>query len=111
MKLWMHADDPMSAKPRTSLVGKSSSGLGSSSRKIQGWMASGNLQNKQLEGRGQASSQSLQRKDSLTGLDSQFVNQSGVAVVKKKRIHSQVSMFHVVVFVEIPLVDFSLTHY
>ena len=89
----MQVDDPMSTKPRTSLVGKSSSGLVFSSRKIQGRMASGNLQNKQLEGRGQASSQSLQRKDSLTGSDSQCINQSGVAVVRKKRIHSQVSMF------------------
>lgn len=89
VKLRMHVDDPMATKPRTSLVGKSSSGLVSSSRKIQGGMASGNLQNKQLDGRGQASSQSLHRKDALTGLDSQCINQPGVAVVRKKRIHSQ----------------------
>ncbi|KAJ9686555.1 hypothetical protein PVL29_015441 [Vitis rotundifolia] len=89
VKLRMHVDDPMATKPRTSLVGKSSSGLVSSSRKIQGGMASGNLQNKQLDGRGQASSQSLHRKDALTGLDSQCINQPGVAIVRKKRIHSQ----------------------
>lgn len=89
VKLRMHVDDPMATKPRTSLVGKSSSGLVSSSWKIQGGMASGNLQNKQLDGRGQASSQSLHRKDALTGLDSQCINQPGVAVVRKKRIHSQ----------------------
>lgn len=93
VKLRMHVDDPMATKPRTSLVGKSSSGLVSSSWKIQGGMASGNLQNKQLDGRGQASSQSLHRKDALTGLDSQCINQPGVAVVRKKRIHSQVSIF------------------
>ncbi|RVW23264.1 E3 ubiquitin-protein ligase COP1 [Vitis vinifera] len=51
VKLRMHVDDPMATKPRTSLVGKSSSGLVSSSWKIQGGMASGNLQNKQLDGR------------------------------------------------------------
>lgn len=92
-KLRLHVDDPMVTKPRASLVGKSSSGLVPSSWKVPGGMASGHFQNKQSDERGQASFQSLQRRDILTGMDSQCINQSGVAVVRKKRVHSQVRIF------------------
>ncbi|CAK9184082.1 unnamed protein product [Ilex paraguariensis] len=89
VKLRMLADDPSANKSRISSINKTSSGLISSSRNAFGGMASGNFQYKKLDGKAQVSSIGPQKKDGFTGLSSQHLSQSGLAVVRKKRVHAQ----------------------
>ncbi|XP_050206741.1 E3 ubiquitin-protein ligase COP1 isoform X2 [Mercurialis annua] len=88
MKLRMLGNDPNMRNLRPSTHEKSNSGVISSSFSGRGGMTTGNLPTKKMDGKAQGSSHGLQRKDSLTGLDSQF-NQSGLSVVRKKRVHAQ----------------------
>ncbi|PON84480.1 Guanine nucleotide-binding protein, beta subunit [Trema orientale] len=89
LKLRTAGDDSSARKPWPSLVDKNSGGPISSTYNIRGGMSSGNLQIKKLDGWGQVNSSGLQRKDAVSGSDSQHINQSGLAVVRKKRVHAQ----------------------
>ncbi|KAK9676554.1 hypothetical protein RND81_11G084700 [Saponaria officinalis] len=88
VKLRMLGDDP-TPKSWPSTNGKSSGILSSGSRSSLGGLAGGSFQNKKIEGKGQLSSHGSSRKDALSGLDSQYISQSGLAVMRKKRIHAQ----------------------
>ncbi|XP_037494049.1 E3 ubiquitin-protein ligase COP1 [Jatropha curcas] len=70
-----------------SKIDKNSGGMISSSFNARGGMTAGNLPMKKMDGKAQGS-HGLQRKDTLSGSDSQY-NQSGLSVVRKKRIHAQ----------------------
>lgn len=99
----MLGDDSTARKPWPSSIDKNSGGLSSSSLHMRGGMPSGNLQQKKVDGKAQVSSHGLQRKDSLTGSDSQCYNQSGLSVVRKKRVHAQVfsrPMFYLHLFLK-----------
>ncbi|KAL9255294.1 E3 ubiquitin-protein ligase COP1-like protein [Drosera capensis] len=85
VKLRMLGDDS-TAKAWPSSVERNSGSLSSGSRGSLG----GLVQNK-VDSKGQPSSHGLQRKDSACGLDSQHLSQSGLAVMRKKRIHAQFS--------------------
>lgn len=93
LKLRMLGDDSSARKPWSSSIDKSGSGPISSSHNIHGGMSTANLQIKKVDGRGQVSSAGLHRKDGICGSDQQNVNQSGLAMVKKKRVHAQVCLF------------------
>ncbi|KAK8568894.1 hypothetical protein V6N12_007429 [Hibiscus sabdariffa] len=88
VKLRMLGDDSSTRKPWSSSTDKNSSGIVSSSLNIRG-MAAGNLQNKKMDGKTQLSGHCSQRKDSLSGADSEGFNQSGLSVARKKRVHAQ----------------------
>ncbi|KDP30815.1 hypothetical protein JCGZ_13758 [Jatropha curcas] len=87
MKLRMLGDDLNLRKPWSSKIDKNSGGMISSSFNARGGMTAGNLPMKKMDGKAQGS-HGLQRKDTLSGSDSQY-NQSGLSVVRKKRIHAQ----------------------
>ncbi|KAJ0112815.1 hypothetical protein Patl1_01935 [Pistacia atlantica] len=89
IKLRMLGDDSTARKPWLSSIDKNSGGLSSSSLHMRGGMPSGNLQQKKVDGKAQVSSHGLQRKDSPTRSDSQCFNQSGLSVIRKKRVHAQ----------------------
>ncbi|XP_021897973.1 E3 ubiquitin-protein ligase COP1-like, partial [Carica papaya] len=92
VKLRMLGDDSSTRKQwPLPLLDKSSSGLISGSLNARGGMSAGSYQNKKLEGRGQLSSDShgMQRKNTLSGSDSQCFNQSTLSVARKKRVHAQ----------------------
>lgn len=94
MKLRMLADDPTATKSWTSSIFKNNhnnSGLSSSSRNAQGGMGFGNFQSKKADGKAQVSTLAPKRKDTISGLGSENMSQSGLAVVRKKRVHAQVS--------------------
>ncbi|GAB2285237.1 coatomer subunit alpha [Dionaea muscipula] len=89
MKLRMLGDDP-TAKSWPSSVDRNSGGLSSGSRSSLGGLGAGSFQNK-VDGKAQVSIHGQQRKDALSGLDLQHISQSGLAVMRKKRIHAQFS--------------------
>ncbi|KAL5571182.1 hypothetical protein UlMin_020779 [Ulmus minor] len=89
MKLRTLGDDPWVRKARLSSIDKNSSGSISNPLSLRGGMSSGNLQIKKVDGWGQVNSAGLQRKDAVSGSDSQLINQSGLAIVRKKRVHAQ----------------------
>ncbi|CAN4096229.1 unnamed protein product [Withania somnifera] len=85
MKLRMLADDPIGKKPWSSSTDRNFGGLFSASRN-----ALGNLTYKKVDGKVQISSPGPQRKDtSISEMNSQHMSQSGLAVVRKKRINAQ----------------------
>ncbi|OAY35059.1 E3 ubiquitin-protein ligase COP1 isoform X2 [Manihot esculenta] len=88
MKLWMLGDDPNVRKPWPSTLDRNSGGVISSSLNAKGGLTAGNLPTKTMDGKSQVSSHGLQRKDTLSGSDSQY-NRSGLSVVRKKRVHAQ----------------------
>ncbi|GMI70940.1 CONSTITUTIVE PHOTOMORPHOGENIC 1, ARABIDOPSIS THALIANA CONSTITUTIVE PHOTOMORPHOGENIC 1, FUSCA 1 [Hibiscus trionum] len=88
VKLRMLGDDSSSRKPWSSSTDKNSSGIVSSSLNIRG-MSTGNLQNKKIDGKTQLPGHGSQRKDAISGVDSQGFNQSGLSVARKKRVHAQ----------------------
>ncbi|XP_010688914.1 E3 ubiquitin-protein ligase COP1 isoform X2 [Beta vulgaris subsp. vulgaris] len=87
VKLRMLSDDP-SPKLWPSTADRSGGGVSSGSRSSLGGLAAGSFQNKKMDGKAQGSQGPL-RKDALGGLDSQYISQSGLAVMRKKRIHVQ----------------------
>ncbi|CAI0550976.1 unnamed protein product [Linum tenue] len=87
MKLRM-LDDPMAGKPWSSTIDRNHGSMMSSSFSSRGGMAIGDLATKKTEGKSQLSSQGFQRKDNLGGSDIQH-NQSGLSVMRKKRVHTQ----------------------
>lgn len=90
VKLRMLGDDSSTRKSWLSSVEKNSSGIITGYPNARGGMSAGNLENKKVDGKAQVSSHGHQRKDSLSGSDSQCFNQSGLSVVRKKRVHAQV---------------------
>lgn len=82
LKLRMLGDDSSARKSRSSSIDN-----------IHGGMSTANFQTRKVDGRGQVSSAGLHRKDGVSGSDQQNVNQSGLAVVRKKRVHAQVCHF------------------
>lgn len=93
VKLRMLGDDSGTGKPWPSSIDKNSSGIVSSSLNVRGGMSAGYLQNKKIDGKAQVSGHGPQRKDALSGADSQGFNQSGLSIARKKRVHVQVSNF------------------
>ncbi|XWS47381.1 hypothetical protein CRYUN_Cryun14cG0147500 [Craigia yunnanensis] len=89
VKLRMLGDDSSTRKPWPSSIDKKRSGIVSSSLNVRGGMSAGNLQNKKIDGKAQVSGHGSQRKDTLSGADSQGFNQSGLSVARKKRVHAQ----------------------
>jgi E3 ubiquitin-protein ligase RFWD2 len=86
VKLRMLGEDANARKPWPSFTDKSSIGFISSSPAPRGGLPAGNLQNKRGDIKAQTSSHSLQRKDAS---DSQYLNQAGLSVARKKRVHTQ----------------------
>ncbi|XVE72461.1 hypothetical protein DITRI_Ditri11bG0041000 [Diplodiscus trichospermus] len=89
VKLRMLGDDSSTRKPWPSSIDKNSSGIVSSTVNVRGLMSVGNLQNKKIDGKVEVSGHGPQRKDALHGADSQGLNQSGLSVPRKKRVHAQ----------------------
>ncbi|KAL2926855.1 E3 ubiquitin-protein ligase COP1 [Bienertia sinuspersici] len=87
VKLRMLGDDP-APKIWPSTADRSSGGVSSGSHSSLGGLAAGGFQNKKMDGKAQGS-HGPPRKDALSGLDSQYISQSGLAVMRKKRIHVQ----------------------
>ncbi|KAJ8749217.1 hypothetical protein K2173_018691 [Erythroxylum novogranatense] len=90
MKLRMLGDDPNARKFWPMTMDKTIGGAISSSYSSRGVMSGGNFPTKRSDGKAQVSSQWLQRNNNLTGHDSQL-NQSGLSVARKKRVHAQFS--------------------
>lgn len=84
-------DDSGGRKSWHSSMDKNSSGLGSSPLNLRGGLSSGSY-TKKNDGKSQMSSHGhgVQRRDAISGSDSQYINQSGLALVRKKRVHTQV---------------------
>lgn len=93
VKLRMLGDDSSTRKPWPSSIDKNSSRFVSSSLNVRGLMSSDNPQNKKIGGKAQVSGHGSQRKDTISGADSQGLNQSGLSVARKKRVHAQVCVF------------------
>ncbi|KAL5729877.1 RING-type E3 ubiquitin transferase [Ranunculus cassubicifolius] len=89
LKLRMLLDEPVATKGWPSSIDKQSSGLMSSARSSQGGIGSSNFKNKKNDVKTSFSSQGHQRKDAFSGSDPQSVSQSGLAVARKRRIHTQ----------------------
>lgn len=90
VKLRMLGDDPTSTKSWPSpIVKNNNSGHSSSSRNFQGGMGFGNFQSKKADGKAQVSTPAPQRKESISRLGSENMSQSGLAVMRKKRVHAQ----------------------
>ncbi|KAJ7960327.1 E3 ubiquitin-protein ligase COP1 [Quillaja saponaria] len=88
LKLRM-VDDSSGRKAWPSAMDKNSSGLISNSLNMRGGLSSGSIPNKRVDGTSQGSSHGIQRKDAISGSDSQYINHSGLALVRKKRVHAQ----------------------
>ncbi|KAG5064486.1 hypothetical protein JHK85_005669 [Glycine max] len=73
-----------------SSMDKNSSGLLSSPLNLRGGLSSGS-HTKKNDGKSHISSHGhgIQRRNVITGSDSQYINQSGLALVRKKRVHTQ----------------------
>lgn len=82
-------DESGSRKSWYSSMDKASSGHMSSPLNVRGALSSGSLP-KKLDAKGQVSSHGIQRKEAISGSDSQYLNQSSLALIKKKRVHAQV---------------------
>ncbi|GLT54646.1 hypothetical protein SLA2020_278280 [Shorea laevis] len=91
VKLRMLGDDSSARKSWPSSMDKNTSDLISSSLNARRGLATGNLQNKQVNEKYGVMSPGLQRKDALRGSDSQCNNQSSLSVARKKRVHAQFS--------------------
>ncbi|XP_020551942.1 E3 ubiquitin-protein ligase COP1-like isoform X3 [Sesamum indicum] len=90
VKLQMLSDDPVGMRSRSSSMDKNISGVLCNSCSIQGGVNSANFQYKKDEGNVQVNPLGTQSKDaSLSGPTSQHISQSGLAVVRKKRVHAQ----------------------
>lgn len=90
----MLSDDRLGIRSRSSSIDRISSGPVSSSRSAHGGTTE-RLQCKNGDTKAQFSSLAHQRKDaSLCGLNTQPMSQSGLAVVRKKRVNAQVSSFN-----------------
>ncbi|XP_014504634.1 E3 ubiquitin-protein ligase COP1 [Vigna radiata var. radiata] len=84
-------DDSGGRKSWHSSVDKSSSGLISSPLNLRRGGLSSGSHTKKNDGKSQINSQGhgVQRRDAVTGSESPHINQSGLALVRKKRVHTQ----------------------
>ncbi|KAL0311267.1 UNVERIFIED_CONTAM: E3 ubiquitin-protein ligase COP1 [Sesamum angustifolium] len=90
VKLQMLSDDTVGMRSRSSSMDKSISGVVCNSCNIQGGVNSANFHYKKDEGNVQVNPHVTHSKDaSLSGPTSQHISQSGLAVVRKKRVHAQ----------------------
>ncbi|CAL5394006.1 unnamed protein product [Camellia sinensis] len=89
VKLRMLSDDPTATKSWPSPFAKNNSGFMSSSRNAQGGLGMGNFQYKKADGKAQVNTLASQAKDTLSGMGSEHVSQSSLAVARKKRVHAQ----------------------
>lgn len=89
VKLRMLSDDPTATKSWPSPFAKNNSGVMSSSRNAQGGLGMGNFQYKKADGKAQVNTLASQAKDTLSGMGSEHVSQSSLAVARKKRVHAQ----------------------
>lgn len=82
-----------------SSMDKNSSGLLSSPLNLRGGLSSGS-HTKKNDGKSHISSHGhgIQRRNVITGSDSQYINQSGLALVRKKRVHTQVFLVYISMF-------------
>lgn len=93
MKLRMLGDVYSARKSWPSSIDKSSSGPLTNSLNLSGGISTGSFQNKKVDGRGHVNPTEPLGKGALGGSDSQHINLSGQAIVRKKRIHAQVGHF------------------
>ena len=84
-------DDSGARKSWHSSMDKTSSGLISSPLNVREGLSFGSHAGK-IDGTSQVSSRGVQRKDAIGGSDSQHINQSGLALVRKKRVDAQVNL-------------------
>lgn len=94
VKLKKSSDDPLIIKPRTSSwpMDRNISGLGRNSYNIKRGITPVNSQYKKNEGKAQVKIPATQSKETaLNEPSSQDMGQSGLAVMRKKRVHAQVS--------------------
>ncbi|KAK3033297.1 hypothetical protein RJ639_033228, partial [Escallonia herrerae] len=70
---------------------ENNSGLVTKYHNAYGEMTSGNFRYKKFDGKAQVGPLGPQRKDAQSGLTSQHMSQSGLDVVRKKRVHSQIT--------------------
>lgn len=82
-------DDSGSLKLSSALIDKHKNAI-LSTVQTQDFAGSNNLYNRKAEGTGLAFSQGLQIRDAYSGLDSQIVNQQGLSIARKRRVHTQV---------------------
>ncbi|KAL0301761.1 UNVERIFIED_CONTAM: E3 ubiquitin-protein ligase COP1 [Sesamum radiatum] len=86
----MLSDDTVGMRSRSSSMDKNISGVVCNSCNIQGGVNSANFHYKKDEGNVQVNPHVTHSKDaSLSGPTSQHISQSGLAVVRKKRVHAQ----------------------
>ncbi|KAG8364557.1 hypothetical protein BUALT_Bualt18G0009500 [Buddleja alternifolia] len=90
VKLRMVSDDPMGMRSRSSSMDRNISGLVCNSCNAQGGISSGSFPYKKEEGKVQVKPLGTLSKDSsFSGPTSQNISQSGLAVIRKKRVHAQ----------------------
>ncbi|KAL9244295.1 hypothetical protein vseg_018087 [Gypsophila vaccaria] len=87
VKLRMLGNPTPKSWPSTN--GTSSGGFSFGSRSSVGGLGAVSFQSKKIDGKGQLSSHSSSRTDALSGLEAQHISPSGLAVMRKKRIHAQ----------------------
>lgn len=91
VKLKMLSHDPLEIRSCTSSMDRSISGLVCNSSNAQGGITSVNFQYTKDEGKAQVNPLGTQSNEaSFSGPTSQHLSQSGLAVMRKKRIHAQV---------------------
>lgn len=87
VKLKMLVDNPTAWAPT---IDRQCIGLTTSStRNLQGWMDSGDIQNRKADVKPQISSHGMQRRHSYSGSDSQHMSQSGSTIARKRQVHAQ----------------------
>ncbi|KAK6917805.1 WD40 repeat [Dillenia turbinata] len=89
VNLRMLVDDSTATKARLSPIEKNNASIHSIAHSTQGRIFSGNSQVKKPETKALVSSQGPLKKDACSGSDSQLVTQSGLALARKRRVHTQ----------------------
>ncbi|KAL3849012.1 hypothetical protein ACJIZ3_010894 [Penstemon smallii] len=90
VKLRMLSDDPMGIKSRASTINRNVSSLVCNSWNALGGINSVNFRNKKDERKAQVNTLGTQSKDtSFSGPMSQHTSDSGLAVIRKRRVHAQ----------------------
>ncbi|XP_073123050.1 E3 ubiquitin-protein ligase COP1-like isoform X2 [Henckelia pumila] len=88
--LQMISYEPMGTRSQSSLVDRNTSGIVINSCDAKGVITSVNFKNKKEEKKAQVNPLGTQSKDaSFSGPTSQHISQSGLAVLRKKRVHAQ----------------------
>ncbi|KAL8131170.1 E3 ubiquitin-protein ligase COP1-like [Apium graveolens] len=88
-KVRLSTDNYTTIRSWSSSVEKNNSGSISNSQNSPGGMSTWNFLSKNMAGKTQANKLGLNKKDNINILNSQHTSQSGLSVVRKKRVHSQ----------------------